>query len=126
VPPHIKAATPIDAYIGEKIRGYRNQLKISQEELGERLGVSFQQVQKYEVGANRLAGSRLQQVADIFQCSIADLFPPKVRGKRKGLSNLDRIVATRDGMKLVDSFVAIKNEALRAVVVDLATRFATL
>jgi transcriptional regulator with XRE-family HTH domain len=124
MPPHVKAATPVDAYIGEKIRGYRNLLNISQEQLGERLGVSFQQVQKYEIGANRLAGSRLQQVADIFECAIGDLFPPKTSGKRKGPSNLDRIAATRDGMRLINNFIAIKNEDLRAAVVDLAARLA--
>jgi transcriptional regulator with XRE-family HTH domain len=126
MPPHIKAATPVDAYIGEKIRGLRNQRGISQDRLGELLGVSFQQVQKYETGANRLAGSRLQQVADIFECSIADLFPPNTSAKRKGISNLDRLAAMRDGIKLVNSFVAIKNEDLRAAVVDLAMRFAAL
>jgi transcriptional regulator with XRE-family HTH domain len=117
---HIKAATPVDAYIGEKIRGHRNRLKISQEQLGAALGVTFQQVQKYENGVNRLSGSRLQKVADIFKCKVTDLFPPQ-KGSRE-LSNVDRMVATKDGMKLINSFVAIKNEVLRAAVVDLARR----
>ncbi|MET3995978.1 transcriptional regulator with XRE-family HTH domain [Bradyrhizobium sp. S3.9.2] len=122
--PNVRSVTDVDAYIGEKIRGYRNQLKLSQDELGQQLGVSFQQVQKYEKGVNRLSGSRLQQVAQIFDCEIVDLLPERRAGRKsKGLSNVDRIVATRDGMKLVDSFVTIKDENLRAAIVDLARRF---
>jgi transcriptional regulator with XRE-family HTH domain len=115
-----KAATPVDVYIGEKIRGYRNRLKITQEELAKMLGISFQQVQKYEKGANRLPGSRLQKVCDIFKCKVSDLFPPQ--GGSRELSHLDRVLATRDGMQLIHSFVAIKNHDLRAAVVELARR----
>jgi transcriptional regulator with XRE-family HTH domain len=122
-----RAVTAVDTYIGEKIRGYRNQLKLSQEELGQQLGVTFQQIQKYEKGVNRVSGSRLQQIAQVFKCEVTDLLPEQRNGKKaKGLSNFDRIVATRDGMKLVDSFVTIKDENLRAAVVDLARRFENL
>ncbi|MET3969077.1 helix-turn-helix transcriptional regulator [Bradyrhizobium sp. S3.9.1] len=119
-----KAVTPVDAYIGEKIRGYRNKRNVSQEELGRMLGVSFQQIQKYEKGANRVTSSRLQQIAKIFECDVADLLPEQKKGKKiQTLSNLDRIAATRDGMKLIDSFVGIKSEVMRAAVVELARRF---
>lgn len=118
-----KAVTAVDAYIGEKIRGYRNLRNISQEELGRMLGVSFQQIQKYEKGANRITSSRLQEIAKIFECDVADLLPEQKKGKTQKLSNLDRIAATRDGMKLIDSFVDIKNEVMRAAVVELARRF---
>ncbi|MCD9821220.1 helix-turn-helix domain-containing protein [Bradyrhizobium japonicum] len=119
-----KAVTAVDAYIGEKIRGYRNLRNISQEELGRMLGVSFQQIQKYEKGANRITSSRLQEIAKIFECDVADILPEQKRGKKtQKLSNLDRVAATRDGMKLIDSFVDIKNEVMRAAVVELARRF---
>lgn len=118
-----KAVTAVDAYIGEKIRGYRNLRNISQEELGRMLGVSFQQIQKYEKGANRITSSRLQEIAKIFECDVADILPEQKKGKTQKLSNLDRIAATRDGMKLIDSFVDIKNEVMRAAVVELARRF---
>ncbi|MGY3130132.1 transcriptional regulator with XRE-family HTH domain [Bradyrhizobium sp. USDA 4501] len=121
--PTSKAVTPVDAYIGEKIRGFRNARDISQEELGRMLGLSFQQIQKYEKGHNRITSSRLQEIARILECEVADLLPAQ-RGKRsQKLSNLDRIAATRDGMKLIDSFVGIKNEVMRAAVVELARRF---
>lgn len=119
----IKAATSVDAFIGEKIRGYRNQQKLSQEELGRRLGVTFQQIQKYEKGVNRITSSRLDQIAQIFQCELTDLLPVRTRGRKaKGLTNVDRVVATREGMKLIDSFVTIKNEAVRSAIVELARR----
>jgi transcriptional regulator with XRE-family HTH domain len=122
--PNIRSTSPTDEHIGEKIRGYRNQQGISQDELGQKLGVSFQQVQKYEKGVNRVSAARMQQIAQIFSCTVADLLPEQRNGKKaKGLSNVDRIVATRDGSKLVDSFVTIKSENLRAAIVDLAKRF---
>jgi transcriptional regulator with XRE-family HTH domain len=128
--PKPRAATPIDAYIGEKIRGYRNQLKISQDELGQKLGVSFQQVQKYEKGVNRVSATRMEHLAQVFDVDVAELLPERTANgnskKKPRLSNIDRMVATRDGMKLVDSFVTIKDENLRAAVVDLAKRFENL
>ena len=124
MPNSAKKVTGADGYIGAKIRGYRNQAGISQEELGRHLGVTFQQVQKYEKGVNRVTSSRLAQMARIFKCDISDLMPDHAPGRRpKGLSNVDRCVATRDGMKLIDSFVSIKNQNLRAAIVDLARRF---
>jgi hypothetical protein len=69
----------------------------------------------------------MQQLAQVFSCEVADLLPEQRGGKKaKGLTNVDRIVATRDGMKLVDSFVTIKDENLRGAIVDLARRFARL
>ena len=62
-------------------------------------------------------------MAEIFECEVTDLLPEGHGKKQKGLSNVDRMVATRDGMKLIDSFVTIKNETLRAAIVDMARRF---
>ncbi|MCA1419508.1 helix-turn-helix transcriptional regulator [Bradyrhizobium sp. BRP23] len=119
-----KAATSVDLYIGEKVRAYRNARSISQEELARMLGLSFQQIQKYEKGDNRITSSRLQEIAKIFECDVADLLPGQKKGKKsQKLSNLDRVAATRDGMKLINSFVEIKNEVMRAAVVELARRF---
>jgi transcriptional regulator with XRE-family HTH domain len=121
-----KATTEVDAYIGEKIHSYRNQLKLSQERLGKMLGVSFQMIQKYERGKNRLTGSRLQEIADVFKCPVADLFPPPHNGdKRKSPPKIDLVYSTREGMKLIDSFVSIESKALRASVADLAASLAS-
>lgn len=120
----MRQVTADDTFVGEKIKGYRNQLNITQEMLGEQIGVTFQQVQKYEKGINRVSGTRLSQIAGIFQCEITDLLPARSKnGKTKKLTCVDRIVATQDGMKLINSFVTIKNEIARAAIVDLARRF---
>jgi transcriptional regulator with XRE-family HTH domain len=66
-PPKRFTKTPLDIAIGARIRAYRIARKISQEELGEALGVTFQQVQKYEKGANRISGSRLVKLCEVLQ-----------------------------------------------------------
>ena len=68
-----KRAGPIDAIVGRTIRALRLSKSISQGTLGRRLGVSFQQVQKYENGANRVSFSRLVQVARALDCRVTDL-----------------------------------------------------
>lgn len=58
-----KTPNPIDSHVGNRVRMQRILLKMSQEKLGEALGITFQQVQKYEKGVNRISASRLQQIA---------------------------------------------------------------
>ena len=72
--PGIKEAQPVDAYVGARIRLRRNLLGISQTELGDRIGVTFQQVQKYEKGVNRIGVSRLARICDVLQITPAWLF----------------------------------------------------
>jgi transcriptional regulator with XRE-family HTH domain len=63
--PRTKGPNPIDTHVGSRVRMRRMMLGISQEKLGEAFGISFQQVQKYEKGTNRISASRLQQAADV-------------------------------------------------------------
>src|ERR1043166_8862392 len=69
-----KETTPVDVYVGARIRMRRNMLGISQAEMGERIGVTFQQVQKYEKGVNRIGSSRLLQICEVIQVTPAWLF----------------------------------------------------
>jgi transcriptional regulator with XRE-family HTH domain len=69
-----KAKDPIDAHVGSRLRIRRIALRMSQETLGGRLGLTFQQVQKYEKGTNRIGASRLQQIATIVQVPVAHFF----------------------------------------------------
>jgi transcriptional regulator with XRE-family HTH domain len=120
-----RSTTDADKFIGSKIRGYRNMAGLSQADLGKKLDITFQQIQKYEKGTNRIAGPRLMQLADLFGCEVADLLPqPRGNGKKRNVvpSNVDRVVATHDGIKLINSFAAIENPEHRAAVVDLARR----
>ena len=69
-----KAPNPIDKHVGSRVRMRRMMLSMSQEKLGDALGLTFQQVQKYEKGTNRVGASRLQQIAQILQVPVAFFF----------------------------------------------------
>src|SRR3569832_1763801 len=69
-----KAPNPIDKHVGSRVRMRRMMLSMSQEKLGDALGLTFQQVQKYEKGTNRIGASRLQQIAHILQVPVSFFF----------------------------------------------------
>ena len=69
-----RSPNPVDKHVGNRVRMRRLMLGISQQNLGGALGVSFQQVQKYENGANRIGASRLQQISDILEVPAAFFF----------------------------------------------------
>ena len=69
-----KAPNPVDKYVGSRVRMRRIMLGMSQEKLGEAIGLTFQQVQKYEKGTNRVGASRLQQISEILQVPVSFLF----------------------------------------------------
>lgn len=69
-----KAPNPVDKYVGSRVRMRRIMLGMSQEKLGEALGLTFQQIQKYEKGTNRVGASRIQQIAEILQVPVSFLF----------------------------------------------------
>ncbi len=75
----------VDVIVGNNIRRLRNLHKISQEKLGDVLGITFQQIQKYEKGANRVGASRLQAICSHFGVSISTLFEGADDGTSKGV-----------------------------------------
>lgn len=112
-----KAPNAIDVHIGQKIRARRVHLGMSQGKLADALRLTFQQVQKYEKGVNRVGGSRLQQISDALGVSPSHFFNgAPTDGKRAAppnegeLSQLEitSFLATRDGAMLVRSCLAIK------------------
>lgn len=74
------APHPVDVYVGRMIRARRKQLGVNQGSLGDALGVSFQQIQKYERAANRVSCSALVAIAKRLDCAPADLLPPPSTG----------------------------------------------
>src|SRR5207247_552189 len=78
-----KAPNPVDKYVGSRVRMRRIMLGMSQEKLGDALGLTFQQVQKYEKGTNRVGASRLQQISEILQVPVSFLFD----GGPSGMAN---------------------------------------
>src|SRR3954466_6269775 len=82
-----KVPNPVDKHVGSRVRMRRMMLGMSQEKLGDSLGLTFQQVQKYEKGTNRIGASRLQQISIILQVPVGFLFEgaPSPPGKSVGL-----------------------------------------
>ena len=123
-----KAPNPTDKHVGARVRMRHMMLSMSQEKLGDALGLTFQQVQKYEKGANRIGASRLQQIAHILQVPVAFFFEggPTVSGQQgDGLSEapspayVSDFLATSDGLALTKAFMRIKDPKLRRRIVDL-------
>ena len=129
-----KAPNPTDKHVGARVRMRRMMLGMSQEKLGDSLGLTFQQVQKYEKGANRIGASRLQQIAHILQVPVSFFFEgaPNAPGHQPdGLSEapspayVSDFLATSDGLALTKAFMQIKDAKLRRRIVDLVEQIAT-
>jgi len=122
-----KAPNPIDKHVGSRVRMRRMMLGMSQEKLGDALGLTFQQVQKYEKGTNRIGASRLQQISLILQVPVAFFFegaPPPPgglpgMGEAPSPAYVTDFLATPDGLALVRAFIRIGNANLRRRLVDL-------
>ena len=95
-----------DTAIGERIRARRNQIEMSQESLGGALGVSFQQIQKYEKGVNRISSGRLIQVANALECSVTDLIGS---GGKAPLAStpFSRYASSKEGVAIINAMAKI-------------------
>ena len=127
-----KAPNPIDKYVGSRVRMRRLMLNMSQEKLGDALDLTFQQIQKYEKGTNRISASRLQQISHILQVSVPFFFEdaPLLPGQHHGMKDapspayVSDFIATSDGLALIKAFTRIKKAKLRRRVVDLVEEIA--
>jgi transcriptional regulator with XRE-family HTH domain len=110
----------------------RMMLAMSQEKLGDALGLTFQQVQKYEKGTNRIGASRLQQISHILQVPVAFFFEgaPNLHGSVDGSKEapspayVSDFLATSEGLSLTKAFMRIKQPKLRRRIVDLVEEIA--
>jgi transcriptional regulator with XRE-family HTH domain len=127
-----KAPNPTDKHVGARVRMRRMMLGMSQEKLGDALGLTFQQVQKYEKGANRIGASRLQQISQILQVPVSFFFDgaPSALGPQSGFAEapspayISDFLATSDGLALTKAFMNIKDAKLRRRIVDLVEQIA--
>ena len=129
-----KAPNPIDKHVGSRVRMRRMMLGMSQEKLGDALGLTFQQVQKYEKGTNRIGASRLQQISNILQVQVSFFFEgaPNVPsgGRVDNLADapspayVSDFLATSDGLALTKAFMRISDSKLRRRIVDLVEQIA--
>jgi len=122
-----KIPNPIDVHVGSRIRLRRNILGISQEKLGEHLGITFQQIQKYEKGTNRVGASRLQEIAAVLQVPVSFLFegaPGQDAGGPDGFAEesgtyVVDFMNTAEGIQLNRAFVRISDPKVRRKLLDL-------
>src|SRR5260221_11293482 len=127
-----KAPNPIDKHVGSRVRMRRMMLSMSQEKLGDALSLTFQQVQKYEKGTNRIGASRLQQIAQILQVPVSFFFEgaPHSPGHSGGMSeapspaDVADFLPTSYELSLTKAFMRIKNSKLRRRIVDLVEQIA--
>jgi transcriptional regulator with XRE-family HTH domain len=128
-----KAPNPIDRHVGSRVRMRRMMLNMSQEKLGDALGLTFQQVQKYEKGTNRIGASRLQQISLILQVPVSFFFegapsipgsPTDGMGDAPSPAYVSDFLATSDGLSLTKAFMRIADAKLRRRIVDLVEQIA--
>ena len=117
-----RAANAIDRKIGQRVRTRRLEIGMSQERLAELLGVTFQQVQKYEKGVNRIAASRLYDIAASLDMPAARFFE-NLSGGRVGVAEdrqefVEDVMATPEGAQLMSLFSSIKSLKVRRRVVE--------
>jgi transcriptional regulator with XRE-family HTH domain len=127
-----EAPNPIDKHVGSRVRMRRKMLAMSQTQLADALGLTFQQVQKYEKGTNRMGASRLQQISDILQVPVEFFFegapnasaPHGSNGSALSMVEIDDFVSNSDGLRLIGAFLRIDNAALRRRIVMLVQEIA--
>ena len=121
-----KVPNPIDRHVGSRVRMRRMMLNMSQEKLGDALGLTFQQVQKYENGVNRVSAGRLQQIAHILQAPIAYFFDgllslqrPNDANREVEISSLAEFMKSPEGAALSKAFMDIGDTKLRKHIAEL-------
>ncbi|NEJ69219.1 helix-turn-helix domain-containing protein [Rhizobium phaseoli] len=127
-----KKPNPIDIHVGSRIRLRRTMLGMSQEKLGESLGITFQQIQKYEKGTNRVGASRLQNISNILNVPVSFFFedaPGENSGAVGGMetSSSNYVVdflSSSEGLQLNRAFVKISDPKVRRKVVELVKALA--
>lgn len=125
-------ANPIDRHVGARIKMQRLMIGMSQTTLGDKAGITFQQIQKYENGQNRVSASRLQQIANALKVT-PDFFFDGSLGKAAGNYGLpkesiiiDEFISSRDGIALSQAFRKIKNARTRRSIVALVEHLTKL
>jgi transcriptional regulator with XRE-family HTH domain len=127
-----KQPNPIDTHVGSRVRLRRMMQGMSQEKLGEHLGITFQQIQKYEKGTNRIGASRLQHIASVLQVPVSFFFEDAPGGasadsgfgeSRSG-DFVTEFLSSAEGLQLNKAFARIKDPKLRRRIVDLVRAMA--
>ena len=121
----IKTPNPTDKHVGSRVRMRRMMLSMSQEKLGDALGLTFQQVQKYEKGANRVGAGRLTQIARVLELPVSSFFNPPNPDETaaSGARQLEAdYFALPGAFRLVRAYAQIPQSVLRRAIIALIER----
>jgi transcriptional regulator with XRE-family HTH domain len=114
-----RSPLPVDTLVGQNIRICRLQRGLSQTELGQRIGVTFQQVQKYEKGANRVGASRLTQIADTLQVPLPTLFDGASTVEQVEPGASPRFLLSKPhSLRLLQAFDKVKDDGTRMALLE--------
>ncbi|QFR34069.1 helix-turn-helix domain-containing protein [Ancylobacter sp. TS-1] len=127
-----KSPNPIDKHVGSRVRMRRMMIGMSQEKLGENLGITFQQIQKYEKGTNRIGASRLQHISQVLAVPVSFFFEgaPNLSGVTGGFAEdaspayVSDFLASSEGLALTRAFLKIADSKVRRRIVDLVEALA--
>ena len=119
----------VDTYVGRRVRIRRRELGMSQAALAEQIGLTFQQVQKYERGTNRISASKLFEIAEAFQVPVGYFYDGLTSHDTRDIAApgadwrgaLDELLADPSGAALIQGFLAIKRGPIRRRLLDLVT-----
>ncbi len=122
-PSNKRRPDPIDVHVSSRLRGRRLSLGMSQEELGERLGLTFQQIQKYESATSRISAGRLYSLSQALGCSPEYFFcdlqfdPDPASGSTAPGDRVGELMCTHEGIDLCRAFARIKGAGVRKAVI---------
>jgi transcriptional regulator with XRE-family HTH domain len=132
---HVRArrADSRDAEVGRRVRSRRLECRLSQTELADRIGVTFQQVQKYEKGVNRIGAGRLQRISEALEVPISFFFgggangtnSARETGPTSGNESVFGFLQTSGSVRIVKAFHRIKSRKARQLLVEMAEELAT-
>jgi len=118
-----KAGNPVDLAVGARIRNLRLRHKLSQADVARHLNITFQQIQKYEKGANRVGASRLSELAKLFGVSVDAFFSDGTGSAKSQQQSLDHLT-DRHAVRLVEAYQSLHDRKLRLAIVQLAEQMA--
>ena len=126
-----KAPHPTDKHVGARVRMGRKMLAMSQKQLANALGITYQQLQRDEKGLNRIGASRLQQISHVLQLPVAFFFEDTPNASKNGsdesalsMAQIDEFVSDSHGLRLMKAFMRIDNAVLRRRIVRLVQKIA--
>ena len=115
--PAAEPAHPVDLYVGARLRIRRKMMGLSQTQVADALGITFQQIQKYERGANRVSASMLARIATTLKTPVAELFG-EVSPERGSVDEVAALLAQPGAIELLQAYAELPRGQARAALVD--------